>query len=119
MSHIFVSHVEEDSSLAGELAAGLEAAGYATWHYQRDTVPGAAYLIQVGKAIDECSAMMLIASPKSLDSNQVTNEVVRAFESGKHFIPVLSGITDAELKERQPLWRQALGASTSIPIPRR
>jgi len=117
MSHIFISHVEEDTALARELARGIEAAGYGTWHYQRDTVPGAPYLIQVGKAIEECGAFVLIVSPKSLGSNQVTSEVVRAFEAGKHFIPVLSGITDAEFKERQPLWRQALSASTSILIP--
>jgi len=117
MSTIFISHVEEDTALARELATGIEAAGYSTWHYQRDTVPGAPYLIQIGQAIEECGAVVLIVSPRSLDSNQVTSEVVRAFESGKHFIPVLSGITDAEFKERQPLWRQALSASTSILIP--
>jgi len=117
MSTIFISHVEEDTALARELAGGMEAAGYSTWHYQRDTVPGAPYLTQVRRAIEECSAVLLIVSSKSLDSNQVTSEVVRAFESGKHFIPVLSGITDAEFKERQPLWGQALGASTSIFIP--
>jgi len=117
MSHILVSHVEEDTALARELSTGIEAAGYSTWHYQRDAVPGAPYLTQIGQAIEECGAFVLIVSPKSLGSNQVTSEVVRAFESGKHFVPVLSGVTDAEFKERQPLWRQALSASTSILIP--
>jgi hypothetical protein len=117
VSTIFISHVEEDAALSSELAGGLEAAGFSTWRYQRDTVPGAPYLTQVRKAIEECSAVVLIVSPKSLDSSQVTSEVVRAFESGKHFVPVLSGITDAEFKERQPLWGQALGAATSILIP--
>jgi class 3 adenylate cyclase/tetratricopeptide (TPR) repeat protein len=117
MSHLFISHIEEDNALARELATGLEADGYSTWHYQRDTVPGAPYLLQVGKAIEECGAVVLIVSPKSLESNQVTSEVVRAFECGKHFIPVLCGITDSEFKERQPLWRQALAASTSVVIP--
>jgi len=117
MSRIFVSYVEEDAGIAKDIAGGLETAGYSTWHYQRDTVPGAPYLIQVGQAIEDCGAVVLIVSPESLGSNQVTSEVVRAFESGKHFIPVLNGITDAEFKERQPLWRQALSASTSILIP--
>jgi len=117
MSHVFISHAEEDTAVARELASGLEAAGHRTWHYQRDTIPGAPYLIQIGQAIEECSAVVLIVSPRSLESNQVTSEVVRAFEAGKHFIPVLNGITDAEFKERQPLWRQALSASTSVLIP--
>lgn len=117
MSTIFISHVEEDTIVARELASGLEAAGYSTWHYQRDTVPGAPYLIQIGQAIEECGAVVVIVSPRSLASNQVTSEIVRAFEAGKHFIPVLSEITDAKFKELQPLWRQALGASTSVLIP--
>ncbi len=32
LSHIFISHVHEDSPLAIELADALEAKGYSTWH---------------------------------------------------------------------------------------
>jgi len=118
MSSIFISYVEEDTEIAGEIADGLESAGFHTWYYQRDTVPGAQYLIQVGQAIEDCQAIVLVISPDSLGSKHVTNEVVRAYESGKDFVPVLYNITDPEFKEQQPLWRQALGASTSIVIPR-
>ncbi len=41
MSRVFVSHVAEDSALAVRLARGLEDAGYATWYYERDSLPGA------------------------------------------------------------------------------
>ena len=56
MSHIFISHVEEDAGIARAIAEGLEATGYSTWYFQRDTVPGTQYLTQVGQAIEECSA---------------------------------------------------------------
>ncbi len=50
--HIFISHVAEDSSIAIQAAEALEAKGYNTWYYERDSVPGPAYLAQMGEAID-------------------------------------------------------------------
>ncbi len=38
--HIFISHVAEDSSIAIQTAEALEAKGYSTWYYERDSVPG-------------------------------------------------------------------------------
>jgi hypothetical protein len=40
MPDIFISHVEEDSAVALQIAHGLEAVGYTTWYYERDSVPG-------------------------------------------------------------------------------
>jgi hypothetical protein len=40
MGHIFISHAEKDAGLALELAKGLEAAGYKTWYFERDSLPG-------------------------------------------------------------------------------
>jgi hypothetical protein len=36
MSDVFISHAEEDVSVALELAQGLRAAGYSTWCYEED-----------------------------------------------------------------------------------
>ena len=60
MSHIFISHVEEDAEIAREIADSLESAGYSTWYYERDTIPGASYLMQVTEAIDRCQAVVLL-----------------------------------------------------------
>ncbi len=56
--HIFISHVAEDSSIAIQAAEALEAKGYSTWYYERDSVPGPAYLAQMGEAIDQSQAMV-------------------------------------------------------------
>lgn len=117
MAHVFISHVEEDQGLAVEIAAGLEAAGYAAWYYERDSLPGKSYLLQTGDAVEAASAVILIISPKSVLSNQVTKEVVRAHESGKPFIPVLHGISHAEFQKRQPEWREAVGSASSVSVP--
>jgi TIR domain len=117
MSQIFISHVEEDAQVALELAQGLEAAGYRTWYYERDSDPGLSYLLQIDRAILDSQAVVLIISPQSIRSHQVTKEVVLAHESGKAFLPVLCGLSHAEFQEQQPEWRVALGAAASIPVP--
>ena len=116
MSDIFISHVEEDASIAMAVGRELETSGYTTWLYERDSLPGVAYLLQTGEAISQSQAFVLIISPDSVVSNQVTAEVVRAHESNVPFLPLLHGISHLEFQESQPVWRQALGAATSIEI---
>jgi eukaryotic-like serine/threonine-protein kinase len=117
MGHIFISHVEEDEPTVLEIVRGVESAGFRTWYYKRDCIPGLSYLIQTGQAIEEALAVLLVISPDSLGSHQVTKELVRAHEAGKPFIPVLRGISFVEFQRAQPEWREALGSATSIAIP--
>ena len=117
MSDIFIAHVEEDTDVALEIALGLEEAGYTTWCYEVDSMPGPSYLVQTGKAVEASKAVVVVISPHSVGSRQVTREIVRAHESGKEFVPVLQGITHIEFQNRQPEWREAVGAAASIGIP--
>lgn len=117
MVHVFIAHVEEDAEVALEIALGLEEAGYATWCYEVDSIPGPSYLIQTGQAVEQAKALVLVISPHSLGSRQVTKEVIRAHETGKEFIPVLRDVTHVEFQNRQPEWREALGAASSIRVP--
>ena len=80
MSYIFISHVEKGAAIMQQIADGLEAAGYATWYFERDILPGTSYLIQVTQAIEQCDALVLVVSPNALGSDQVTKEVVGTFE---------------------------------------
>jgi hypothetical protein len=118
MHDIFIAHVEEDANVALEIALGLEEVGYTTWCYEVDSIPGQSYLIQTGRAVEESKVVVVVISPHSLSSRQVTREVVRAHESGREFIPMLRGITHVEFQNRQPEWREAIGAAASIKIPR-
>jgi len=117
MSHVFISHVEEDADVALGIALGLEQAGFPTWCYEVDSIPGPSYLIVTGQAIERSGAVVVVVSADSLGSKQMTREVVRAHESGKPFVPVLRGVTHLEFQARQPEWREAIGAATSIGIP--
>lgn len=117
MADVFISHIEEDKRVALEIAAGIEAAGYTTWYYERDCDPGFSYLVQIYQAIEQSAAVVLVISAQSLTSKQVTSEVVVAHESGKHFVPLLHGMTHTDFQHRQAEWRMALAAASTIPIP--
>ena len=117
MADIFISHVEEDASLAIALASALKRMGFSAWYYERDTVPGRSYLLQIGDEIDACHAVILLISSHSLGSYQVTQEVIRAYESNKPFIPLLVDVSHGEFQTRQPEWRAALGTAASLRIP--
>ncbi len=117
MATVFISHVEEDQALALEIASGLERAGYTTWYYERDSTPGLSYLLQINGAIEACHVVVLVISPRALDSAQVTSEVVRAHETGKSFIPVRTGISHDVFRQRKPDWSLAVGAAASITVP--
>jgi hypothetical protein len=111
MSDIFISHVEEDEAIALEIAAGLEAVGYSTWYYERDSMPGPSYLLQTKQAVEAARAVVVIVSPAALQSPQMTKEVVRTHEANRPFIPVLRDVTHASFQQRQPEWKEAMGAA--------
>lgn len=117
MSDVFISHVEEDQSLADEIAHALEAGGYSTWLYEHDSVPGVSYLLQVLQAIEESTAVVLVISADTLHSAQVNAEIVHAHERGKHLLPVLRGLAHADLQRLRPDWAMIVGAATSITLP--
>ncbi len=118
MGYVFIAHVEEDANIALGIALGLEEAGYRTWCYEVDSIVGTSYIVRTGEAVEKSDAVILIISPHSLSSNQVTKEVVRAHESGRPFLPLLHGISHVEFQQRQPEWREAIGSATSIRVPR-
>ena len=117
MSDVFISYAEEDLAVATAIAESLEGEGYGVWHYERDTLPGVSYLLQIGQAIDACSAIILLISNDSLQSHQVTTEVIRGHEAAKPFVPVLINVTHTEFQRRQPEWREVVGARASIRVP--
>lgn len=115
---IFISHVEENRATAEAIAQGLQEAGYEAWTYESSAVPGPTYLSQVINAIERASAMILVISPESLGSHQVAREIEAAHELDRPIIPVLYNISHEKYLQRRPEWRLALGAYTSVEIPK-
>lgn len=115
---VFISHAEEDWPIAAKIAQALDSRGYSTWCYERDGgIPGVSYLEQIIKAIDQSRVILVLVSHNSLDSHQVDNELVSAFEAKKPFMPILYGIKHAEMKTRKCIWNHIFGPTSSISIP--
>jgi tetratricopeptide (TPR) repeat protein len=110
--------VEENAETTLEIAQELESAGYHTWYYERDNIPGLSYLLLTAQAIEASQAIIVIISPQALNKpSQITRELVRGHETIKYFIPILLNLTHAEFQQHQPEWRQIIGSATSIRIP--
>src|SRR5690349_16010869 len=121
MADVFISHVNEDSALALEIAYGLEGAGYSTWCYELDSVGGPSYLLQTGAAIERCRVCLVVITAQSLSPRrapQMTREIERAHEEGIRLFPVLNGVTHERFQQEQPEWREAIGTATSVTIGR-
>jgi TIR domain len=114
---IFISYVQEDGAVAYEIAAGLETQGYSSWYYERDCPAGADYFEETHKAISDCEAMVIVISPRSLPSDQITREIVRAVESSKATFPLLLEVTHDDYAHRRPGWHQAMAAANATRIP--
>src|ERR1043165_3538952 len=118
MQQLFISHAEEDQTLAAEIAGALEKSGFSAWYYERDSVPGPSYLKQVIAAIAQCAGVIVIVSPSAMDSHIVDAELYRAFETRNRFVPLLNGISHAELEARMHnLQRRSRAASTIVTPP--
>jgi hypothetical protein len=117
VADVFISYAHQDGELVRELSPVLEAAGYSTWYYEDKGAVGASYLLQIDQEIERCHAVIVLISPDSVDSDQVSKEVIRAHEAKKKFIPVRRGISHAEFQKRQPEWRMAFGAAVSAEVP--
>ncbi len=114
---VFISYVQEDGAVAYEIAAGLETQGYSSWYYERDCPAGADYFEETHKAISDCEAMVIVISPRSLPSDQITREIVRAVESSKATFPLLLEVTHDDYAHRRPGWHQAMAAANATRIP--
>jgi TIR domain len=114
---VFISYVQEDGGVAYEIATGLESQGYSSWYYERDCPAGADYFEETHKAISDCEAMVVVISPRSLPSDQITREIVRAVESSKATFPLLLEISHDDYAHRRPGWHQAMAAANATRIP--
>ncbi|HYG74397.1 MAG TPA: SUMF1/EgtB/PvdO family nonheme iron enzyme [Planctomycetota bacterium] len=117
MAQVFISHVEEDRADAETIARFLEEAGISVWFYERDCIPGATYIDQIVAAIDSIHTVVLLISRKTLHSDQVDREVVRAFQRGKRILPVLKGLSFIEFQQLKPSWDHIIGASSALILP--
>ncbi len=92
-STVFISYASRDIAIADAVVASLESAGVTCWIAPRDVVPGALYADEIIRAINECSAVVLVLSAGSVASHHVGKELERASSKQRRIITLRTDAT--------------------------
>jgi hypothetical protein len=85
----FFSYSREDGDFAKKLAADLKSAGAHVWMDQLDIKPGTRWDDAISQALENSPRVLVILSPASAKSENVSDEVSFALSKTKQIIPVL------------------------------
>lgn len=77
--------------MAQELCALLESRGVRCWIAPRNIDPGAEYADEIVRGIRSCDALILVATPAAIASNNVLNELEQAHKADKTIFTVMVG----------------------------
>ncbi|MDD4651798.1 MAG: HEAT repeat domain-containing protein [Methanothrix sp.] len=86
---IFISYCHQDGDFADYLAAKLEQNGFEHWLDIMELKGGDEWREEIDRAIRDSSALILIVTPESRNSNEVTCEWVFALGAGLKVIPIM------------------------------
>lgn len=89
MSTYFLSYSRSDEVIALRFANDIIAAGIAVWVDQYDIRPSEHWDRAVEAAVQRCTGLIVLLSPRSSASPNVADEVSVAIERGKVIIPIL------------------------------
>jgi hypothetical protein len=85
----FISYSRDDVNLAVRLKADLESRQVSTWRDVDDIPAGASWDNEIQKAINDCSHVLLIVTPRSVYSPNVADELSYARDKKKPILPLI------------------------------
>ena len=91
---VFISYSHSDSPLAARVSAALRKTGLNVWDPEVHLLPGDNWPAQVGRALEESDAMVVLLTPNSVSSPHVRAEMAYALGSKSYsnrLIPVAVG----------------------------
>lgn len=100
----FVSYSRKDSELVDRLVSDLRAASVQTWRDKDDIPAGANWDREIEQAIRECTHLLLVASPDSVASENVMDEVSLAINTEKTVVPVMIADCDLPMRVHRAQW---------------
>ncbi|PWU10843.1 MAG: toll/interleukin-1 receptor domain-containing protein [Verrucomicrobia bacterium] len=89
---VFLSYSSEDRAVAKQIASKLTKAGLKAWDRADAVLPGDNWGLEVGKALEQSKAMVVLISPKSVKSESVQHELQYALITSRfkgRVVPVL------------------------------
>lgn len=116
-NQLFISHAFEDKELALELTQKLKARGMDVWLASEQIKVGDSIANAVSQGLVQSEWGVVLISPTYLQKSWATAELNALFSlehgSNTKILPIWHGITEAELKQRQPLLADKFAVSTA------
>ncbi|MCI0335287.1 MAG: toll/interleukin-1 receptor domain-containing protein [Planctomycetes bacterium] len=81
---IFLSYARKDIALARELAKQLSRVGFDVWNSDEAIAPGDNWAKKIGKALDDSHLMVILLTPKAMESDWLRQEIEYALGSRKY-----------------------------------
>jgi hypothetical protein len=100
----FISYARADGEFAAKLAASLRDKGVKVWRDVDDIPAGASWDAEIQKALGQCSHLLLVATPESVQSPNVMDEVSFALNKGTTVIPIILKPCELPLRVHRAQW---------------
>lgn len=94
----FISYTRSDGEFALKLAQDLRANGIAVWIDQVDIPSGAAWDLEIERALLQAGTVLVVLSPDSCERGNVLDEITFALDHGKVVVPVIYQNCDVPLR---------------------
>jgi len=89
MAQVFFSYSRKDSDFVDKLIAELESQGIDIWVDRGDILAGEAWRNSIVEAIINCPVFVIVLSPNSISSENVTKELTLAEQHKKRILPLV------------------------------
>lgn len=86
---VFICYSRDDQRFALQLADNLKNLGVSTWIDQQNIPASSDWDLEIDKALQACSAFIIILSPQSVISREVRGELRTALDEEKTIVPLL------------------------------
>jgi hypothetical protein len=89
MGHIFISYSRKDDEFVDRLMQALETYGFPTWQDVHAIAGGDVWKAAISRAVRECDAFLVVLSPQSASSENVSKELAVATKHARRVLPVM------------------------------
>lgn len=92
VSKVFLSYDRKDGKLVDGIRADLQAAGFEVWDPAVSLPPAENWALEVGKALKQANAMIVLLSPAALGSEHVRQDIEYALSDARfkgRLLPVI------------------------------
>lgn len=101
---LFISHAQKDDLLARQLRERLVRVGLAVWSSEEEIAPGDNWAKKIGKALDDAELMVILLTPKAMESERLRQNIEFALGSKKFEGRVYSVIVGPTIEAKEVPW---------------